>query len=331
MWHWGRIGHCSIAALHWQLVPKFAPYLPTVTQLDIELEHWQWSSARVHTSSSGEKLEVGVVGVLGWIVAWARTPIRMLAQVLNSGALDSMLLEGIRRLQQSLNGGPTYSPRLFASGLLNQPLPVADSPTPLTVAIPAAEESGSPPDPSPGALAEAAMAEEVRSHVAEQGRRGVVFSEPLTPKAWTPVVVPKSAESAAAIGIALRNNLLFAGLEDDVLQVLEDAAEPRVFEQGHVILSAGEPGTHFYLIIQGTCEVAMGGKSPPITLTSGGSFGEVALLYAALSEQTVTVKSEDGLSAWVIDRHTFLHATIEAMQRKRELYGCVCGWCPAPP
>ena len=61
-----------------------------------------------------------------------------------------------------------------------------------------------------------------------------------------------------------------------------------------------------------------------MALGTGGSFGEVALLYAAVSETSVVALTD--LSCWSIDRSTFLHTTIESMQRKRELYGCVCSW-----
>jgi hypothetical protein len=172
---------------------------------------------------------------------------------------------------------------------------------------------------SPRAQAEAAKSA-LRIAVAEHGRRGAVFAPSLTPREYAPPVYPKSQEAMAAIAAALRNNLLFGGLGEDILALLEGAAEPRQFPRGHPIQQAGHPGTHFYLITQGVVEVSCPRGGPPMTLGRGGSFGEVALLYAAVCDCTVTVAS-DSVSAWSIDRHTFLHTTIDAMQKKRELYG----------
>ena len=251
----------------------------------------------------------------------------MQALAAGGSALDALLAAGIRRVQQ---GAPGCSAReLFLSALQQRPaVPGGASGQPSQPQAAAPPAAAAAPDASPRVQAEAEA--EAAQHalriaaVAEHGRRGAVFSFPLTPReGFIPVCHAKSAEATAAIGAALRNNLLFAGLAEDVLALLEGAAEPRVFPPGSVVQQQGQPGAHFYLITQGLAQVEGGGRAL-MTLGPGGSFGEVALLYAAVSETSVVALTE--LSAWCIDRPTFLHTTIEAMQRKRELYGCVaCG------
>ena len=81
--------------------------------------------------------------------------------------------------------------------------------------------------------------------VLKRGRRQVVFSEPVSlDVAWTPVVVDKSPAQRRELGGVLRQNLLFAGVDEDAERVIVDAMAPRQFALGDVIIEQvrGGPG-----------------------------------------------------------------------------------------
>jgi CRP-like cAMP-binding protein len=103
----------------------------------------------------------------------------------------------------------------------------------------------------------------------------------------------------------LRSIPIFAPLPEAVLEQL--ARDGRVIKMsaGNRIISAGESGDDFYVIVQGEAEVEASGK-PSRLLHEGDSFGEIALLRDVPRTATVTATSNGELLA--LGRDSFLSA-----------------------
>jgi cAMP-dependent protein kinase regulator len=145
-------------------------------------------------------------------------------------------------------------------------------------------------------------------------------------------VIPKSDEALLRIRQACENNLLFKSLDKDQLKTIIDAMEEKRVAAGEVIIEQdAENGEFFYVIESGDFEVFR----RPIEKTeqssegdiygdkvfaykSGGSFGELALMYNC--PRAATVKScGDGI-LWLLDRNTFRQIVIETTAKKRKRF-----------
>ena len=100
---------------------------------------------------------------------------------------------------------------------------------------------------------------------------------------------------------------LFSGCSRRELQLISKAGKrtsrPSGTELARMlqIVRAGEPGNGFFLILEGTAEVTIGGKRRE-TLGPGEFYGEVALLDGGPRSATVTATSNVellGVTEWV--------------------------------
>ena len=84
---------------------------------------------------------------------------------------------------------------------------------------------------------------------------------------------------------------LFAGVSRRHLKWIAELAKPKRFPAGAAIVRAGDPGTAFYVIVDGGARV-----TPPrgraSKLQAGDSFGEMALLDGAPRSADVTATSD---------------------------------------
>jgi MFS family permease len=103
----------------------------------------------------------------------------------------------------------------------------------------------------------------------------------------------------------LRGNAIFAPLPAPALEQLADRLEEVRVAAGDVIVRQGEPGDLFYLIEDGTVDVAVDGR-PPRQLGRGESFGEIALLRNVPRTATVTARTDAVL--YSLDRDAFVPA-----------------------
>jgi Cyclic nucleotide-binding domain len=98
---------------------------------------------------------------------------------------------------------------------------------------------------------------------------------------------------------------MFAPLPLAVTELLAAEIEPRQFPAGTVVICEGEPGDHFYLIVEGSAAVSVHGAPRP-SLRRGDCFGEIALLRD--TPRTATVTAEQPLHILALGREQFLTA-----------------------
>ena len=99
----------------------------------------------------------------------------------------------------------------------------------------------------------------------------------------------------------------FSALPDTDILKLESVCKERLFKAGEVIFSEGEPGEHFYIILNGTVEVWKNYKSPQQDLLAvcgpGESFGELALIDDY--PRSATIVAQVSTTLLVITRRDF--------------------------
>lgn len=152
-------------------------------------------------------------------------------------------------------------------------------------------------------------------------RRGAICCEP--PKVdrharW----IPKDQGTQNHLDNALKKNIMFSHLEDDQRREVFDAMFEVRFKAGTTIIQQGDEGDNFYVVGEGECDVFVSKSGSPPTLvtsySSGGSFGELALING--SPRAATVKAKTDVSLWAINRVTYRNILMETTMRKRKMY-----------
>ncbi len=100
----------------------------------------------------------------------------------------------------------------------------------------------------------------------------------------------------------LKKVSLFAGIPDAQLQRIANGVKERKYERGASIVSAGDPGHGFYLIIQGEAEVKRDGRTIR-KLGPGDYFGELALVRE--TPRTATVVAKEPTTCLALTRWDF--------------------------
>lgn len=78
----------------------------------------------------------------------------------------------------------------------------------------------------------------------------------------------------------MANDFLRNLMDDERLAAVVEAASPREFAAGSLIVREGESGSHLYVSAYGQFEVLKGGQVVK-TFGPGEAFGELAILYKA--------------------------------------------------
>ncbi len=104
---------------------------------------------------------------------------------------------------------------------------------------------------------------------------------------------------------ALMSVSFFAPLPGPALERLAAALIPVAGRAGETIITQGDAGDRFYIIVSGEVAVMVDGKRVR-TLGPGESFGEIALLRGV--PRTATILAETAVELLALDRHHFLEA-----------------------
>ena len=99
----------------------------------------------------------------------------------------------------------------------------------------------------------------------------------------------------------MRRVALFDGLSDRELEAVANASKERRFDTGDTVVGEGEGGVGFFVVLDGTATVTVGGREVN-KLGPGDWFGEMALLSTG-GKRTATVTADSdlrcaGMTAW---------------------------------
>jgi hypothetical protein len=107
----------------------------------------------------------------------------------------------------------------------------------------------------------------------------------------------------------LRGLPIFAPLPLATVEYLATRLQQVHFDEGAVIIREGEPGAHFYIIVEGEAVASVAGR-PLRTMGPGDGFGEIALLRDV--PRTATVVARGDLRTVTLHRTEFLAALANA-------------------
>ena len=116
----------------------------------------------------------------------------------------------------------------------------------------------------------------------------------------------------ADVASKLANVSIFSGCSKLELTLIARAAKEVSHKQGVVIAREGERGIGLFLILEGRCDVSVGGRSKA-KLGPGDFFGEVALLDGGPRTATVTAITPVklvGITGWVFRGLLMEHPSI---------------------
>lgn len=136
-------------------------------------------------------------------------------------------------------------------------------------------------------------------------------------------VIPKSAESKAALRKKLDMAFMFSALDESEKNVVIDAMGEVNAAINDVVIKQGDQGDCLYVVDSGNlvCTKLFPGNTEPTFLRRyqpGEAFGELSLLYNAPRAATIT--ANEACVLWKLDRETFNHIVKDAASKKREKY-----------
>lgn len=113
----------------------------------------------------------------------------------------------------------------------------------------------------------------------------------------------------------IRHVPMFAKCSKKELREIASLADEIDFHEGKVLITEGNPGREFFVLVEGEAEVSRGGAGID-TLGPGDFFGEVALVSDAPRNATVTTTSD--VLLLVVTRRDFerLMGDVPALQGK---------------
>ena len=132
-----------------------------------------------------------------------------------------------------------------------------------------------------------------------------------------------SVAGMSAMADALRAVPLFAELSSRDLRRLAESMHEKAYSEGDEVVTEGEGGVGFFVILEGSARVAVAGKELSV-LGPGDYFGEMALLDGALRSASVTAGEGlrcAGMTAWhfrpfVRDHPDFAWDLLTALARR---------------
>jgi voltage-gated potassium channel len=121
--------------------------------------------------------------------------------------------------------------------------------------------------------------------------------------------LPESLRSEVALFLRrdfIEHAPLFKGASHELVREMALQLRPVVFTPGDYIMRTGQYGRHMYFISRGMVEIiAPDGHTVLDTLTDGGFFGEVALLFS--QPRNASARAVDYCDLYTLDKDTFDH------------------------
>jgi len=139
--------------------------------------------------------------------------------------------------------------------------------------------------------------------------------------AFTAQVIAKTDEQTNRLKGCLGKSFMFQALDEKDLGIVIGAMEEVNADAGKRIITHGEDGDCLYVIEDGNLECKIPIKDGPekvFTVTTGDTFGELALLYNC--PRAANVDCTNKCVLWKLDRATFNNIVKEAAMKKREKY-----------
>eukprot|EP00493_Phyllostaurus_siculus_P026298 UN26643 len=128
---------------------------------------------------------------------------------------------------------------------------------------------------------------------------------------------PQEYDDATLVFIkeSIRENLLFKDSEEALIEKIAPYFTQASFAAGDVIIAEGEENaTKFFSIKEGTCQVSSEKDGDIVTLDSGMTFGELALLYNA--PRNATIKAISDVKVFVMERSAYRYVNVTMHQQE---------------
>ena len=129
----------------------------------------------------------------------------------------------------------------------------------------------------------------------------------------------KTMEQYLFLRNCLTNNILFKFLgENEIRQIVNSFQLMPLYNAGDEIITQGDKvAEYFYVLESGTTDVI---KDTAVvhTYSSGGCFGELAILYSA--PRAATIKAISECKVWGLQRSEFQQIVVESSKLRRENY-----------
>lgn len=123
-------------------------------------------------------------------------------------------------------------------------------------------------------------------------------------------VVAKSEEHKMAILKALQAHFLFGDLAPSSLRDLVDVMKPRKHNVGEDVITQGQTGEEFFVMVKGQCDVLIDGVGKVHAYDGNGAFGELALMYSA--PRAATIRATTVVDLYTLDLRTFRFVLAQA-------------------
>mmetsp|Transcript_25297 Transcript_25297/g.51488 ORF Transcript_25297/g.51488 Transcript_25297/m.51488 type:complete len:384 (+) Transcript_25297:144-1295(+) len=142
---------------------------------------------------------------------------------------------------------------------------------------------------------------------ANRKRRSCVFVEPVQlEEDWVAPSFEKDAADETRLQDLLSKTALLAALEASAKKTIVGAFQKKSFATGSDVIKEGDDGDYFYILDEGSADVFKkidGEEKKVFAYSSGGSFGELALLHG--EPRLATVRAVTDCQVWALDRDTF--------------------------
>lgn len=154
-------------------------------------------------------------------------------------------------------------------------------------------------------------------------KKGVaICSEQIDDEDFEPPSFPKGEGTRVLIEGAMSASSMFNNLSKEQCEAVIGAMYPAQRPAGEPIIVQGEPAQNYFIVDIGKCDVFVtrpgGSEELVLTIGSGASFGEIALMYEC--QNNITIKAHVDVTVWTIDRRTFRSIVVNSTSKKRKQY-----------